>query len=210
MIIAAVAALVTLLGLAAYSLNAWLHPAVLEQTPDQAGGPEPPYLVSQQDAVTRVDEAPGARVAETPEPAPAEHPDRAPETVANFLDLVENFIMFDETAGEPKKIIARNHQFLGVNRAIDSVRDRKARQGKLGVFWHTQGSGKSYSMVMFTRKVHRKLGGNFSFLICTDREDLDGFVPEFTEDEVSTTRLIQPPLYVSEPPRYQYPVFDPS
>lgn len=91
----------------------------------------------------------------------------------NFLDLVENFILFDESAGEPKKIIARNHQFLGVNRAIDSVRDRRERQGKLGVFWHTQGSGKSYSMVMFTRKVHRKLGGNFTFLVLTDREDLD-------------------------------------
>ena len=91
----------------------------------------------------------------------------------NFLDLVENFILFDDSAGEPKKIIARNHQFLGVNRAIQSVRDRKARQGKLGVFWHTQGSGKSYSMVMFTRKVHRKLGGNFTFLVLTDRDDLD-------------------------------------
>ena len=91
----------------------------------------------------------------------------------NFLDLVENFILFDDSAGEPKKILARNHQFLGVNRAIESVRDRKARQGKLGVFWHTQGSGKSYSMVMFTRKVHRKLGGNFTFLVLTDRDDLD-------------------------------------
>ena len=91
----------------------------------------------------------------------------------NFLDLVENFILFDDSAGEQKKIIARNHQFLGVNRAIAAVRERKVRQGKLGVFWHTQGSGKSYSMVMFTRKVHRKLGGNFTFLVLTDREDLD-------------------------------------
>ena len=91
----------------------------------------------------------------------------------NFLDLVENFILFDESAGEPKKIIARNHQFLGVNRAIAAVRESKARQGKLGVFWHTQGSGKSYSMVMFTRKVHRKIGGNFTFLVLTDRDDLD-------------------------------------
>ena len=91
----------------------------------------------------------------------------------NFLDLVENFILFDESAGEPKKIIARNHQFLGVNRAIEAVRERKARKGRLGVFWHTQGSGKSYSMVMFTRKVHRTLGGNFTFLVLTDRDDLD-------------------------------------
>lgn len=92
---------------------------------------------------------------------------------ANFLDLVENFIIFDDSTGNPRKILARNHQFLGVNRAIEAVRDRKNRNGKLGVFWHTQGSGKSYSMVLFTRKVHRKLGGNFTFLILTDRDDLD-------------------------------------
>ncbi len=92
---------------------------------------------------------------------------------ANFLDLVENFIIFDDSAGESRKILARNHQFLGVNRAIEAVRDRNLRNGKLGVFWHTQGSGKSYSMVLFTRKVHRKLGGNFTFLILTDRDDLD-------------------------------------
>ncbi|WP_045219077.1 type I restriction endonuclease subunit R [Desulfonatronum thioautotrophicum] len=92
---------------------------------------------------------------------------------ANFIDLVENFILFDESAGQARKILARNHQFLGVNRAVQAVRDREARNGKLGVFWHTQGAGKSYSMVFFTRKVHRKLGGNFTFLVLTDREDLD-------------------------------------
>lgn len=91
----------------------------------------------------------------------------------NFIDLVENFILFDESAGEPKKILARNHQFLGVNRAIEAVKTRGDRLGKLGVFWHTQGAGKSYSIVFFTRKVHRKLGGNFTFVILTDRDDLD-------------------------------------
>ncbi len=91
----------------------------------------------------------------------------------NFLDLCENFIVFDDSSGKLVKIIARNHQFLGVNRALQAVRDRKARLGKLGVFWHTQGSGKSYSMVFFTRKVHRRLGGQYTFLICTDRDDLD-------------------------------------
>ena len=91
----------------------------------------------------------------------------------NFLDLVENFILFDDSAGETKKILARNHQFLGVNLAFQALREREARERRLGVFWHTQGAGKSYSMVMFTRKVHRKLGGNFTFLILTDREDLD-------------------------------------
>ena len=91
----------------------------------------------------------------------------------NFMDLVENFIVFDESSGDLRKILARNHQFLGVNRAVEAVRERKARLGRLGVFWHTQGAGKSYSMVMFTRKVRRKLGGNFTFLVLTDRDDLD-------------------------------------
>jgi type I restriction enzyme R subunit len=91
----------------------------------------------------------------------------------NFLDLVENFILFDGSSGEPRKILGRNHQFLGVNRAVEAVRDREGRARRLGVFWHTQGAGKSYSMVMFTRKVHRKLGGNFTFVVLTDREDLD-------------------------------------
>ena len=92
---------------------------------------------------------------------------------SNFLDLVENFILFDDSSGETRKILARNHQFLGVNRAVEAVRERKERAGQLGVFWHTQGAGKSYSMVLFTRKVRRKLGGNFTFLVLTDRDDLD-------------------------------------
>ncbi len=91
----------------------------------------------------------------------------------NFMDLFENFITFDDSSGKTYKILAKNHQFLGVNQAIKSVEKRKDLQGKLGVFWHTQGAGKSYSMVFFSRKVHRKIGGNFTFLILTDREDLD-------------------------------------
>jgi type I restriction enzyme R subunit len=91
----------------------------------------------------------------------------------NLIDIFESFIIFDDSAGAPVKILARNHQFLGANRAVQAVRDRIEREGKLGVFWHTQGAGKSYSMVFFTRKVHRKLGGNFRFLVVTDREDLD-------------------------------------
>lgn len=91
----------------------------------------------------------------------------------NFMDLFENFILFDEVGERSIKIVARNHQFLGVNRAIRALGEREHNQGKLGVFWHTQGSGKSYSMLFFTRKVHRRIGGNYSFVIVTDREDLD-------------------------------------
>lgn len=92
---------------------------------------------------------------------------------ANFIDILENFILFDDGGECLVKIVARNHQFLGVNRAIAAVKDRKARSGKLGVFWHTQGSGKSYSIAFLTQKVHRKIGANFTFLVCTDRIDLD-------------------------------------
>ena len=148
-----------------------------------------------------------------------------------LLDIVENFILFDKSkSGATRKVIARNHQVLGVNRAVASVtrqeelkREFPTQQrlrhrvielpleyrapaenlpalrkvaepsssyipkgpvsiierahpelGRLGVFWHTQGSGKSYSMAFFAEKVRRKLEGNFTFLLMTDRNDLDG------------------------------------
>lgn len=138
-----------------------------------------------------------------------------------LLDIVENFILFDASrAGGVRKVVARNHQVLGVNQAVASVlrqealkqqfppeqrltyrsvsvppeeqqeeeaadteakRDREITivervhkdLGRLGVFWHTQGSGKSYSMAFFARKVRRVVPGNFTFVVMTDREDLD-------------------------------------
>ena len=146
-----------------------------------------------------------------------------------LLDIVENFILFDESkSGATRKVIARNHQVLGVNRAVASVAGQEKLKlefppeqrlkhrviklplesgipagsesvvgqaqaaspfipegpvdiierahpdlGRLGVFWHTQGSGKSYSMAFFAEKVRRKLEGNFTFLLMTDRNDLD-------------------------------------
>src|SRR5215831_12070760 len=142
------------------------------------------------------------------------------------LDIVENFILFDASkAGATRKVIARNHQVLGVNNAVASViyqEELKAKfppekrlkhrfvelptaeltdqdmlalaqveqrdptkpmmqwvesahpdLGKLGVFWHTQGSGKSYSMAFFTEKVRRQVSAKFPFLLMTDRKDLD-------------------------------------
>jgi len=88
-----------------------------------------------------------------------------------LLDYVENFILYYK---ENQKIIAQNHQFIGVNRAYDVFLDRKDKQGKLGVFWHTQGSGKSFSMIFYSRKIFRKQTGNFTFVVVTDRDDLDG------------------------------------
>lgn len=92
---------------------------------------------------------------------------------ANLMDIFENFTLFDQSSGRLVKIVARNHQFLGVSKAITAVENRQERMGKLGVFWHTQGSGKSYSIVFFAQMVHRKLGGNYTFIVMTDREDLD-------------------------------------
>ena len=90
-----------------------------------------------------------------------------------FLDLVENFILFDHNDGNMFKVFARNHQFMGVNNAYESYLKRGENGGKLGVFWHTQGSGKSYSMVFLARKILRKTGGSPTFLVVTDREELN-------------------------------------
>jgi type I restriction enzyme R subunit len=152
-----------------------------------------------------------------------------------LLDIIENFILFDESKpGGTRKIVARNHQVLGVNNAVASViRQEELKKqypterrlieyrvpkepplmaaerspeeseylsaadatslhakaddieslplvkrahpdlGRLGVFWHTQGSGKSYSMAFFAQKVRRVVQGNFTFVVMTDRDDLD-------------------------------------
>ncbi len=104
-----------------------------------------------------------------------------------LLDIVENFTMFDQSKGL-NKLVARNHQYLGVNNAIAALRrlnrereerrqaglpEPRERHGKLGVFWHTQGSGKSYSMVFFVRKVQRTISNDYTFLVVTDRDELD-------------------------------------
>ena len=92
---------------------------------------------------------------------------------ARLLDVVENFTLFDDSFRETKKIVARYFQYLGVNQSFSQIVDRDKNQGRLGVFWHTQGSGKSYSMVFLSQKVFRKLQGNFTFVMITDRDDLD-------------------------------------
>jgi type I restriction enzyme R subunit len=91
-----------------------------------------------------------------------------------LLDIFENYVLFDESRGEIKKIVPRYFQYYGVNEGFENVKNRKKLKGKLGVFWHTQGSGKSYSMVWLSQKVLRKLAGNFTFVIVTDRTQLDG------------------------------------
>ena len=91
----------------------------------------------------------------------------------NFLDLYENFILYDHSDGRTVKILARNHQYLGVNEAVKAYAERQLREGKLGVFWHTQGSGKSYSMLFLSQKIRRKFPGSPTIVVLTDRDELN-------------------------------------
>ncbi len=112
-------------------------------------------------------------------------------TPERLLDIVGNFTVFQELPGGLVKLVARNHQYLGVNNALARLQEvRTAAEptvepglqladepapppAKLGVFWHTQGSGKTVSMIFFTQKVLRTMPGNWTFVIVTDRDDLD-------------------------------------
>ena len=100
----------------------------------------------------------------------------------NFLDLFENFILYDHSNGNTAKIMARNHQYLGVNEAAKAYADRKLNNGKLGVFWHTQGSGKSYSMAFLSQKIRRKFAGSPTIVILTDRDELNSQISDTFEN----------------------------
>lgn len=90
-----------------------------------------------------------------------------------LLDITENFVLYEAGENGLSKIVAKNHQYLGVNNAVSELTSPTQKSGQLGVFWHTQGSGKSYSMVFFSQKILRTVPGNWTFLVITDRQDLD-------------------------------------
>jgi len=91
-----------------------------------------------------------------------------------LLDYVENFTLFSDSKSGLVKIIAQNHQVIGVNNAIAATLEARRRgHGRAGVFWQTQGSGKSYSMGFYSQKIQRKFPGDWTFVIVTDRTDLD-------------------------------------
>ena len=100
----------------------------------------------------------------------------------NFLDLLENFILYDHSDGRTVKILSRNHQYLGVNQAVEMYRNRQYINGKLGVFWHTQGSGKSYSMLFLAQKIRRKFAGSPTIVVLTDREELNKQISDTFEN----------------------------
>ena len=119
---------------------------------------------------------------------------RATCTKERLVDIIENFTVFQEVPGGVIKLVSKNHQYLGVNNAIKAVKTVKERKGRLGVFWHTQGSGKSASMMFFSQKVLRKIPGNWTFVVITDRTELDDQIYEtfhssgiLSEDKVQAT-----------------------
>ena len=89
-----------------------------------------------------------------------------------LLDIVENYTLFCEAEKGYAKILGKNHQYLGVKNVMAALEKLDANRGKLGVFWHTQGSGKSFAMIFFAQKILRKIPGNWTFVIVTDRQDL--------------------------------------
>jgi type I restriction enzyme R subunit len=136
--------------------------------------------------------APWKRLAEDgPEGVALETILRATCEPSRFLDLIESFLLFEDARGGLRKVVAKYHQVLGVNRAFAAVEQIGDNKGRLGVFWHTQGSGKSLSMVMFSEKVLRRLGGNWTFVIITDRQELDDQIAGTFASVGALTKLVK-------------------
>ena len=127
-----------------------------------------------------------------------------------LLDIIENFTLFMEVQGGTIKLISKNHQYLGVNNAIAALQETKSNFGKLGVFWHTQGSGKSISMLFFAQKVLRKMPGHWTFVVVTDRKELDNQIYKtfasasgvLTQQEVHAENIVHLRQLLSEDHRY--------
>jgi len=96
-------------------------------------------------------------------------------TPANFMDLIRNFIVFEVEGGRSIKKLARYQQFIAVNKAINRIKEGKNNpQARGGVVWHTQGSGKSLTMLYVATKLRRlPEAENPTLVMVTDRKDLD-------------------------------------
>lgn len=93
----------------------------------------------------------------------------------NFLDIIQNFTLYETDSGRTIKKIARYQQFRAVQKTIERLRAPGDRKSKGGVIWHTQGSGKSLTMVFLTQKIRRDpLLRDYKLVFLTDRTQLDG------------------------------------
>lgn len=89
-----------------------------------------------------------------------------------LLDIIKNFVCFNNDASRVIKILAGYHQYFAVKKAAERAVEAVEGDGKIGVFWHTQGSGKSLSMVFFAHLIQERLE-NPTIVVITDRNDLD-------------------------------------
>lgn len=89
-----------------------------------------------------------------------------------LLDIIKNFICFSDDGTKEFKILAGYHQYFAVKKAIESTKKATVTDGKGGVFWHTQGSGKSLSMVFYAHLLQSALNSP-TIVVMTDRNDLD-------------------------------------
>ncbi len=89
-----------------------------------------------------------------------------------LLDIIKNFICFSNEGTQKAKILAGYHQYFAVNKAVASTKKATVTDGKGGVFWHTQGSGKSLSMVFYAHRLQEALDSP-TIVVLTDRNDLD-------------------------------------
>lgn len=89
-----------------------------------------------------------------------------------LLDIIKNFVCFSNDGVDKFKILAGYHQYFAVKKAIESTKNATVTDGKGGVFWHTQGSGKSLSMVFYAHLLQEELNSP-TIVVITDRNDLD-------------------------------------
>ena len=93
-------------------------------------------------------------------------------TRERLLDIIKNFVCFSDGEKQSAKILAGYHQYFAVKKAVERTRRAVAQDGKIGVFWHTQGSGKSLSMVFYAHLLQEELSQP-TIVVITDRNDLD-------------------------------------
>lgn len=89
-----------------------------------------------------------------------------------LLDILQNYICFDKNQGRYAKILTAYHQYYAVGKALERTKEAVEGNGKIGVFWHTQGSGKSLSMVFYAHHLVQRLP-EVTIVVVTDRKDLD-------------------------------------
>ena len=89
-----------------------------------------------------------------------------------LLDILQNYICFDKNQGRYAKILTAYHQYYAVGKALERTKEAVEGNGKIGVFWHTQGSGKSLSMVFYAHQLVQRLP-EVTIVVVTDRKDLD-------------------------------------